>query len=68
MINFTALFSAKNNPKKLEIFEKRNFSGQTLDFLPPRKPDLYISRVVFFFFECREYPVEDINTFINSRH
>ena len=37
--------------KKLEIFKKRNFLGQALDFLPPRKPGLYISRVDFFFFE-----------------
>ena len=33
--------------KKSEIFKKRNFLGQALDFLPPRKPGLYISRVDF---------------------
>ena len=33
--------------KKLEIFKKRNFLGEALDFLPPRKPGLYISRVDF---------------------
>ena len=53
--------------KKLEIFKKRSFSGQTLDFLPLRKPGLYISRVDFFFFEYCEYPVNCINTFINNR-
>ena len=37
--------------KKSEIFKKRNFLGQALDFLPPRKPSPYISRVVLFFFE-----------------
>ena len=41
--------------KKSEIFKKRNFSGQALDFLPPRKPGLYISPVDFFFFEYHEY-------------
>ena len=40
--------------KKSEIFKKRNFLGQALDFLPPRKPGLYISRVDFFFFEYHE--------------
>ena len=53
--------------KKLETFKKRNFSGQTLDFLPPRKPGLYTSQVDFFFFEYRDYPVQCINTFINCR-
>ena len=53
--------------KKLETFKKCNFSGQTLDFLPPRKPGLYTSRVDFFFFEYCEYPVECINTVINCR-
>ena len=37
--------------KKSEMFKKRNSSGQALNFLPPRKPRLYISRVDFFFFE-----------------
>ena len=41
--------------KKSEIFKKRNFLGQALDFLPPRKPGLYISRVDFFFFEYHEF-------------
>ena len=41
--------------KKLEIFKEPNFSGQTLDFLPHRKPGLYISRVDFFFFEYHDY-------------
>ena len=40
--------------KKSEIFKKRNFLGQALDFLPPRKPGLYISRVDFFFFKYHE--------------
>ena len=40
--------------KKLEIFKKRYFLGQALDFLPPRKRGLYISRVDFFFFEYHE--------------
>ena len=35
----------------MDTFKKRNLSGQTLDFLPPRKPGLYISRVDSFFFE-----------------
>ena len=42
------------NEKKSEIFKKRNFLGQALDFLPPRKPGLSISRVDFFFFEYHE--------------
>ena len=42
------------NEKKSEIFKKRNFLGQALDFLPPRKPGLSISRVDFFFFEYYE--------------
>ena len=37
------------NQKKSEIKKKRNFLGQALNFLPPRKPGLYISRVDFFF-------------------
>ena len=43
--------------KKSEIFKKRNFLGQALDFLPPRKPGLYISRVDFFFFEYHEFSI-----------
>ena len=34
--------------RKSEIFKKRNFLGQALDFLPHKKPGLYISRVDFF--------------------
>ena len=40
--------------KKSEIFKKRHFLGQGLDFLPPRKPALYRSSVDFFFFEYHE--------------
>ena len=40
--------------KKSGIFKKRHFLGQALDFLPPRKPGLYISLVHFFFFEYHE--------------
>ena len=32
------------------ISKKSNFFGQTLVFLPPGKPGLYISRLLFFFF------------------
>ena len=31
------------------FFQKRHFSSQSLDFLPPKKPGLYISRKDFFF-------------------
>ena len=31
--------------KKSEIKKKRNFLGQAFDFLPYRKPGLYISQV-----------------------
>ena len=67
MINFLYYFHRKIIQKKLEIFKKRNFSGQNLDFLPPRKLGLCISRVNCFFFEYREYPVESFNTLINCR-
>ena len=40
--------------KKSEIFKKRHFLGQGLDFLPPKKPALYRSSVDFFFFEYHE--------------
>ena len=40
-------FHQKIMQKKLDIFKKRNFLDQALDFLPPRKPGLYISRVDF---------------------
>ena len=43
--------------KKLEIFKNRNFLGQALDFLLPRKPGLYISRVDFFFIEYHGFEV-----------
>ena len=46
--------------KKSEIFKIRNFLGQALDFLPPRKPGLYISRVDFFFFEYHEFSIMDL--------
>ena len=55
MPSFTILFSSKNNAKEIgNLKKKRNFSGQALDFLPPRKPGRYISRVDFFFFEYHE--------------
>ena len=37
--------------KNPEIFKKFNFLGQTLNFLPPRKPGIYTSCMDFFFFE-----------------
>ena len=40
-------FHQKIMQKKLDIFKKRNFLDQALDFLPPRKPGLSISRVDF---------------------
>ena len=46
--------------KKWEIFKKRNFLGQAHDFLPPRKPGLYISRVDFFFFEYQELVIKNV--------
>ena len=33
--------------KKSEVLKKRNVLDQALDFLPPRKTGLYISRVDF---------------------
>ena len=53
-------FHQKIMQKKSEIFKKRNFLGQALDFLPPRKPGLYISRVDFFFFEYHEFSIMDL--------
>ena len=41
--------------KKSESFKNRNSLGQALDFLPPRKPGLYISCEDFFFFEYHEF-------------
>ena len=35
---------------KSEIFKKRNFFGQALDFMQPKKPGLSVSPVDFFFF------------------
>ena len=55
MSNFTILFHKKAMQKKSEIFKKPNFFGQTLDFLPPRKPGLHLSRVNFFSFEYNKY-------------
>ena len=46
--------------KKSKTFKKRHFLGQALDFLPPRKPGLYISRVDFFFFEYHEFSIIDL--------
>ena len=46
--------------KKSEIFKMRNFLGQALDFLPPRKPGLYIAREDFFFFEYHEFSIIDL--------
>ena len=46
--------------KKSEIFKMRNFLGQALDFLLPRKPGLYISREDFFFFEYHEFSIIDL--------
>ena len=46
--------------KKSRIFKKRNSLGQALDFLPPRKPVLYISLVDFFFFEYHEFSIIDL--------
>ena len=60
--------------KKLDIFKKRNFLGQALDFLPPRKPGPYISRVDFFFFEYHElknslnFNVASFGSVVTSRH
>ena len=47
-------FHQKIMQKKSEIFKKHNFLGQVLNFLPPRKPGLYISHVDFFFFDYYE--------------
>ena len=52
-------FHQKIMQKKSEIFKKRNFLVEALDFLPPRKPGLYTSRVDFFFFEDHEFPIID---------
>ena len=46
--------------KKSEIFKKRNFLGQALDFLPPRKSGLCISRVDFIFFEYHAFSIIDL--------
>ena len=47
--------------KNPEIFKKCNFLGQTLNFLPPRKPGIYTSHAYFFFFEYHELQA-------NSKH
>ena len=44
MPSFAILSSSKNNAKEIGNLKKRNFLGQALDFLPPRKPGLYKSR------------------------
>ena len=42
-------FYWKNIPRENENLKKKsNFPVQTLVFLPPRKPGLYASRLVFF--------------------
>ena len=38
-----------------KFLKKRNFLGQAHDFLPPRKPGLYISRVDFFSLNIRNW-------------
>ena len=46
MNNLTMLFSLKNNPKKKsQIFKKRSFSGQTIDFLPRNQVFIYQMRI-----------------------
>ena len=47
MPSFAILSSSKNNAKEIGNLKKRNFLGQALDFLPPRKPGLYKSRKDF---------------------
>ena len=51
--------------KKSEIFKKPNFLGQTLDFLPPMKPGLYLTRVNFFSFEYNEYRSQHYNQWLD---
>ena len=46
-ITYLAIFSLKIFQQKMAIFTKCNFFGQSLVFLPLRKPDLYISRLQF---------------------
>ena len=41
-------FHQKIFQQEIVISKKRNFFGKTLDFLPPWKPGLYISRLLFF--------------------
>ena len=53
MPSFTILFSLENNVKEIGNFLKNVIFD--FDFLPPRKPGLYISRVDFFFFEYHEF-------------
>ena len=58
-------FHKKIMQKKSEIFEKPNFLGQTPDFLPTRKPGLYLSRVNFFSFEYNEYRSQHYNQWLD---
>ena len=51
--SFTISYSSKNNAKEIANFFK-NVISHALDFLPPRKPGLYISHV-YFFFEYHEF-------------
>ena len=44
--------------KKMAILKKHSFHGQTLVFLPPGKPGLYIQRLQFFFFEYYELGIK----------
>ena len=53
-------FHQKIMQKKSKTFKKRHFLGQALDFLPPRKPGLYISGVDFFFLEYHEFSIIDL--------
>ena len=46
--NFATLFLSKIFQQEMVISKKRNFFGKTLDFLPPWKPVLYKSRLLFF--------------------
>ena len=42
----------------MAILKKHSFHGQTLVFLPPGKPGLYIQRLQFFFFEYYELGIK----------
>ena len=47
-------FHQKIMQKKLEIFKKCSFLGQSLDFLTHSKPGLYILHLDFFFFSSSQ--------------